>query len=213
MTENPQALRRCRAIPRSFWAARGLLAAMAAMAALVPASARASLIVHRTRDNGANAVRIGSHTFTIDRWIQLRQTNPGWFARNMPRVGRALDMGKDALLARRDRNPRRFDRYHRYLGWLLRDPHEDVLTSTGEPPAPRPIPPLPTPPVVVPPSPPEPPPGGSGGGGGGHPGVQAVPEPSSWVLAALGGAALGLGNRRGRRWLAGRIPSRGRPRA
>jgi hypothetical protein len=162
--------------------------------ALLTEPARASLIVHRTRENGANAVRIGSHVFTLDDWMDFRESDPEWFARNSPRLGRALAKGKDYLLDRRALNPRRFDHYHPCLGWLLRDPAPDELTNTGGPFLPPTIPQSVIPPIDL-----QPPPGGGGGGapppggGGDTPLVpQAVPEPSGWVLMASAAAGMGL---------------------
>jgi hypothetical protein len=154
--------------------------------ALLTGPARAALIIERTRENGANALRIGPHTFTLDRWIDFRQTNPQWFAQNAPRLGWALSKGKDYLLERRARNPRRFDYYHPFLGWLLRDPFPDELTNTGGP-----LPSLSVPPSVPPITPQSPP---SGIGGNNPPGPQVVPEPASWIL--ISSAAVGLGLQR-----------------
>ena len=48
-------------------------------AALLAGPAPASLIVARTREGGENAVRIGSHVFTLDELIQFRDANPERF--------------------------------------------------------------------------------------------------------------------------------------
>ena len=57
------------------------------VATLLAGPARASLIVHRTREDGANALRMGGHVFTLDKLISLRESNPHWFALHNPRWG------------------------------------------------------------------------------------------------------------------------------
>lgn len=192
-------------------AGKPLLLGTLLLATVLSGTSRGSLVVHRTRSNGANAVRIGSHVFTLDRWIEFRQTNPEWFARNNPRLGQALTLGKTALLKRRALNPQRFDFYHRCLGWLLRDAFEDDVTSSGGPFLPPSIPPQ-LPPSGVGAGGLTPPPGGGGGtppgggggsppaGGGGNPPTggttQLVPEPSTWILLGSSAITLALFRRR-----------------
>jgi hypothetical protein len=166
-------------------------AGMLVAAALWPAPGRGGMIVQRTRLDGANAVRIGQHTHTLDGWLAFRQENPAWFAENRPRLGRGLALGKAALMARRAINPRRFDYYHCILGYLLADPDPD----TDEPAVPQGESQTTLPPSVIPPGNP----GGptTDGGGGNPPGdpdtpAAVVPEPSAWVLAATGLAGVGL---------------------
>lgn len=172
--------------------------------------ARGGLIVHRTRENGANAVRFRGRTYTLDRWIERRGDNPRRFDAARPQLGHALAMGKLALIERRARNPVRFDHYHHCLGWLLADAFPDEAFPSATPPIP--IAPPRGQDLLPPGSPPAvsaeeigpgstPPVGPSGGGMSTPPGPgpgAAVPEPSGLALlasAAAGWCLFGLARR------------------
>jgi hypothetical protein len=179
-----------------------LWAGILLVAALEPVSARGGMIVRRTREDGANAIRLGAHKLTLDDLLDIRAAKPGWFAEHNPRLDRALDLGKTALIDRRAENPRRFDHYHPFLGYLLADPDRDEPLVIND------IDPGP-PPVTTPPDslvPPPPPPGDPGGDTPEPPPVPAVPEPAAWVGMAWMIAAAGCYLRMRRRSL---IRSRG----
>lgn len=175
---------------------RALLMALLGIAAAAPTTGRGGMIVRRTRENGANAIRIGSQIWTLDRWIDFRTSNPGWFAEQNPRLGQALGMGKSALIARRSLNPRRFDYYHQSLGYLLADPFTDKPALMTNLPVAPPSVFLNGP--VKPPAPPDPlAPGGSGGP---TPIASAVPEPPTISIIVFAFAASVLYGRAGWAW-------------